>query len=287
MTKRTTLIFFYLCIGFAVNAQQDIIDEPIDLLQENDVFFNQKLINPTFLTDSNRVCVDYVAYEKILENTIRNGGFSVSGETCLSSNSIGLNVDFRKFWHYRHRSLTASFKHKFTLKNKSVFDIGLNLGLLQYDLNPFNPFIDLSIDTEPVWAGIPLINLGMAYKYRNHSFALSYDMLSTTVSSGFAERDLKKTGIIASYRSYFKVTNRFMLSPELYGCFQSDEKYGIVAIKFNYFNKLSGGILYNTKESIACQLSVIILKRIKFGYSIGSCKSNTINLYSLNLGLII
>jgi hypothetical protein len=295
MTKRSTLIFFYLFIGLVVNAQQEPLYEPIDLLQEKDVFFNQKLINPTFLTDSNKVYVDYVAHEKILENTLRDAGFSIFGETCLSSNSFGLNIDFRTLGAYKNRSLTASFKHKFIFKHKSIFEIGLNLGVSQlenlgysqYELKFLNSFSEINIGSKPNWIEIPLINLGLAYKYRNHSFGLSYDMLSTTVSSGFSERDLKKTGLIASYWGHFNVSNRFILIPELYGCFHSDEMYGIMAVKFNYFNKLTGGITYNTKESITCQLSVLILKRIKLGYSIGSYKSNTINLYTLNLGLKI
>jgi hypothetical protein len=279
MIKNTALIFLNIFIGLTLNAQY----QQMDLLQNNDVFLNQKLINPTFLTDSNKVHINYVAFKPWRGYFETKKGFFISGETNLSNNSLGINYDYEGLLTLKNRTLTASLKHNFRLKNNSRIDIGLNLGWFQYKLNR----IEGLDEGEPFWIGNPIVNFGVAFKLKNHRLGLSCDILRTP-PFGYLIRYDRKGGIIASYQGIFKITNRLVLSPELYSCFHSDEIYGILAIKLNYLNKFFCGILYNTKTSNAIHFSTIILKRIKLGYSYSLIsKIYMEKSHALNLGLIL
>ena len=275
MKKWISILILNLLLNLHGFAQQSepLSDSFIQLLQNKDVFFNRKLINPTNLTDSNNYLINIGAQlEWIGSENNSNNGFFVSGERNLSSfnSSVGLNLDYRNLGYFQHRSLNASYKYILKFDNETVLNLGINLGVWQYRYyySGFSSQIPHSLATdETVWYNSPLLDFGISYKYKNQRLRLSYNnMLNSNMELGDSDIFLRLKGTIANYQGIFNINKKISIIPELFGCFNSNENYGIIACKVNYSKIISGGLLYNTKESLGIYFSGLIKNRFKIGY---------------------
>jgi type IX secretion system PorP/SprF family membrane protein len=275
MKKWISILILNLLIGLYGFGQQSepLSDSFIELLQNKDVFFNRKLINPTNLTDSNNYLINIGAHlEWIGSEDNPKNGFFVSGERSLPSvnGSVGLNIEYRNLGYFQHRSFNASYKYILEFDNETVLNLGVNIGIWQYryHYSGFNTQIPFPIALdETVWFNSSLLDIGASYKYKNQTLRLSYNnIINSNMKLGDSDNFLRLNGIIANYQSIFNINKKISIIPEVFGCFDSNDNYGIIACKLDYYNVISSGLLYNTKNSLGIYFSGLIKNRFKIGY---------------------
>ena len=280
---------FIAYIGLGQQIQSNLANE-IGSLQNMETFLNRKLINPTNLTDSNNFIIDIAIHEQLIINKKASNGFFLSGETGLESNkcSFGITIDFNNNGLLQNRSILSSIKYNLINNTISRFELGLNLGLGQTRMDASSLMYSQDPLTESEytshWQTNPIIDLGINYKYKTQSFRISYNSVLNGSTNSTAFR-----GLILNYQSTFTVSGKVTLTPDIYGCLNSENTYGILTLKLNYNKRISCGLLYNTKNSSGFLISGIIKKRVKIGYyyNMLDIDHQTFNSHCINLGLII
>lgn len=276
-------------IGLCQQMQSNLANE-IGSLQNMETFFNRKLINPTNLTDSNSFIIDLGIHEQLIGNKKASNGFFLSGETGLQSNncSFGINIDFNNNGLLQNRSIISSIKYDLIINTNSRFALGLNLGLGQTRIDASSLMYSQDPLTESEytskWQTNPILDLGINYKYKIQSFRISYNRVLNGSTNSTVFR-----GLILNYQSTFAVSRKVTLTPDIYGCLNSENTYGIVTLKLNYNKRISCGLLYNTKNSSGLLISGMIKKKVKIGYYYNMLNINhqTFSSHCINLGLII
>jgi type IX secretion system PorP/SprF family membrane protein len=292
-------ILALICINsFAICQQSYIFTNTLNLVDNKEVLFNRSGVNPSHLTDSGKILVDFNIHEQWLGLKESNNGLYLKGETGLlpKNISVGILFDFEKSGLLEQRSIIAGSKKRISIGLNSSIDIGLNIGFRQARMDLTGlimPQPDSLIDGETKWSNFPIIDVGVVYNFKNQHVGFSYKNI---VNSKFEflsnEYNLGQSGIIADYQGLYAISNRISLIPEIYGCFTSTRHYAIVVGKIRFKNILSLGLLYNTNNSYGFLINWIIIKKITIGYFYEYEQNKVIDSqvygsHGLNLGLII
>jgi hypothetical protein len=217
------LILFNENLGFGQQSEP-LSDSFIELLQNKDILLNRKLINPTNLIDSNKCLIDIGTHLQSIRTENPKNGFFVSSETKLSSlkSSVGINIEFKNLGYFQHRSFIASYKYQLEFKNKTMLNVGCNLGIWQYKYDYTGFYSPIIFPIEDGWINSPLLDMGISYKYKNQTLGLSYNnIINSNMKLGNTNNYLKLNGLIVSYHGVFDISKRISFIPELYSCFDS------------------------------------------------------------------
>lgn len=269
-------LLFFVSIFFTsiVIGQQSekLSNSYLNLFENKNIFFNNNLINPTFLTDSTNYFIDAGAQIESISQENSNNGYFVSVESRLPQvkGSVGLNIDYRHLGYFNHRSFNISYKYNIEINNKTFFNFGFNVGVWQfkYDYDGFNTYIPFPIPIdEPVWYTSPLLDIGISFKYNTHKIGFSYNnLLYKNMELGNTDNYLRLNGFVVSYQNVFNINTKLKVYPEIYGCVDFKDNYGIATLKIAFLDFLNWGILYNTNKSFGVYFSGLIKKRFEIGY---------------------
>jgi type IX secretion system PorP/SprF family membrane protein len=294
MTKNLILLLF-LFTTIIARGQQDLNFSRIDFFQDMDdlnVINNPQMINPTLLSDTNKFIGKLNLYARWLGIDGSPTKTTASVQTKFSAISLGLNLDIKKFGSNTYRSLTSNIKRNWRINQKSGIDIGANLGIIQYKYWASDLFFDGGEEKSFL---TPSIDLGFKYKINGHSLGVCYNFISTDITSyqtgGLYSYSIQKAELITSYQKSFNLSDKLIITSGLWGFFQSDLRYGIVALDLDYFNRIKIGMMYNTREVLTFHLSTIIKKRFNIGYLVSYNVSNhapySSGTHNINLGFIL
>ena len=301
MIKKFSLILILISFSksFGICQQSsDINSNTLDFVDNKDVLLNRFSFNPSLLTDSNKILVDFLVHDQWIGSLESNSGFFLKGETGLLSKNIsfGLLLDYKQYGLFEHRSIIGGVKKGISIGSNSIIDLGLNLGLLQSRMDVSGlilPQPDPLIDGKTVWSGFPIIDFGVLYRFKNQNVGLSYkNLIDRKYEFQSSEYMLRQNGLIANYQGVYSLTDKINVTPEIFGCFSSTESYAIVLGRVSYKNFFSAGLLYNSNNSYGFLISGTLFKRVKIGYFYDyetekAYNNQTIGSHGLNLGLIL
>ena len=301
MNKKISLILILIAFSksFGICQQSsDINSNTLDFVDNKDVLLNWFSFNPSLLTDSNKILVDFLVHEQWIGSSESNSGFFLKGETGLlpKNISLGLLLDYKQYGLFEHRSIIGGVKKRISIGSNSNVDLGLNLGLLQSRMDVSGlilPQPDPLIDGKTVWSGFPIIDFGVSYRYKNQNAGLSYkNLIDKSFEFQSSEYELRQDGLIANYQGVYSVSDKINIISEIYGCFSSTDNYAIIVGKVSYKNYISAGLLYNSNNSYGFLISGTLFKRVKIGYFYDYEQDKVYNnqkvgSHGLNLGLIL
>ena len=296
MIKKNSLIIILIVFikSFGICQQSsDINYSTLDFVENKEVLLNRFSFNPSLLTDSNKLLVDFIVHEQWIGSK-SNNGFFLKGESGLlpKNISLGLLFDYKQYGLFEHRSIIGGVKKGISMGSNSTFDFGINLGFLKSRMD-VSGLTWPPIDGKSVWSGYPIIDLGVSVKFKNQHAGLSYkNLIDRKLEFQSAEYELIPNGLIADYQGVYLISKNISFISEVYGCFASPDSYAIIVGKVSYNNFISAGLLYNTNNSYGFLISGIFFKRVKLGYYYDYetdkvYNNHIIGSHGLNLGLIL
>jgi hypothetical protein len=292
MNNKILISISILFVGLSGFSQQfpNISKYRVYLLQDRDVLFNPKAINPTSLGDSNLLYLSSNLEFDRLKNPGMDYFFSCESNLKSIHSSFGLVFDVKNLG-LKQRSLISSYKYRFRLGDKSNMSVGINIGMWKFKLNTpyFDDIDNVFYESENNWGYSPIINIGTSYTYQRHHFGLSYNVFSSKLVSTISEINMRPSGLIINYSPEFAYNADISIVPNLNYCIDSEDNYGIFSFAVDYRNKISCGMLFNTKNAFGLYISGIFLKRINLGYLIDyrEMYNTYMGFHTLNLGILI
>lgn len=268
----------------------------LNLVHNRDVFLNPVMINPTQLTDSNTLNVDFILHQQWLGAIDPNQGVSVKGETGIIKKrlSFGLLLDYKELGLTDHRSAIGSAQKGFSLGGYSKLKFGLNFGLWQSRPDGLDLIFqdsDPLIESHQTWQSTPVIDLGVHYQFKKQNFGISYNNILAKSQSAPIAYYVRSRCVIINYQGIYSLSNSIFMVPEIITAISSDDNCTFLAAKVVYRNMITCGLLYNTENAFGLLLSGTIFKKVKIGYYIdyaskGPFKQET-GAHGLNLGVML
>lgn len=289
------LTYFFL-YGFSQPAP--IIDFQLNLINENDFFFNRQFINPSFVNDSSKFQADVISHEKWVANPSEpfDQVFLINHKLACINSSVGVISKFTSNSIYDNQIYKLNYIKTFELSDKSKIKLGINFGFSRLKLESDNSIVLNSHPYyifSPYWSNNINLDLGFTYTYLNHNVGVSFlDIFEPrfyiyNISSPYIHRSL-----LVSYSPIIKINETFKLVPEIIFIKNSEYHNFVINAKILFKNKFTAGLIYDNRftKNYGLMVSGILFKYMDFGYIFDLSlpnQSNRFGYHSLKLGIII
>lgn len=242
MIKRFTVLFLTFLILQNISAQ---FGDPVlyekEIFRNKDIFFNRKLINPTLITNQEKLHIN-TGIRYSYNQGFNDYNLSTEFTAMKIKSSFGITGDITSYYsNVNNKYSTLRFSYAFfkQLSNNSEFGIGINLGISEYHISDPQPtFNDASNNKETT----PFYQFGLLYKLTKHTIGLSYKINESKHSDANLDFSYMPKMLAIHYSYDYNISDNFSFSPEIIGEINSNSTKGIAIIKLNYASKTKAGL---------------------------------------------
>lgn len=260
-----------------------------EIFQNRYVFLNRKFINPALISNQGKLRFDmglsYNGYMGVNDLYLSNE-FAIKS---INSN-FGLTVDSKNYSTSdinRYNSYTFSYSYDKKLNENSGIQIGLNLGLTQYNIIQPQPSWGTSQETGIKNA--PFSQIGAIYYSNNHTIGISTKPNESKITETNPEFIYLGRALTVNYSYKHSFSDKLSIYPEIIVDYSYHELKGVAAIRLNYSKKILSGLLYTTKNDIGFYFQGYLGDHFAIGYYLDgiSPKNWNMNIYSHSLNFTL
>ena len=273
--KRFILVNLFSFLVFSAFSQQGIIwTYPSTIINENDIFFNKQIINPSTINDTFKVQTDFIAHQQWLgyENSPNYLEFLFNGHLNFLNSYMGVISKSSTYGPIKDQRLKFNITSAFSFNEKSKIRFGINFGLSRFKIftdqleltNISDPYYAINID----WKYNPNLDLGLTYSFLNQNIGIScLDCLTSKLYFGNLSTTLAQRTYTFNYFSTIKINSFINLLPEIYVLKYSAEHDYAINCTVQFKNILKTGLLYDYRnKSCGIMVSGLLFKYFDLGY---------------------
>jgi type IX secretion system PorP/SprF family membrane protein len=269
MKKSSCIIISYLLINtISLFSQQapELRDNMVSEFEGSDIYFNRKIINPAFNTDTTFLKSNILSYNRLQGIPEARESKTLSTEIHFSKLNNSWGIDFGRLSENKIKSyqFRTNFCQGININKASNLYVGINAGVYKFRNSEYDNSFFISKED---WIIAPLFDLGLTYQFTYNTLGFSYcNMVNTKYIRITEEYDFIKNNINFSYQYNLKINENFILKPEVLISYDFDRATTFLNAMLLYKRNLSFGINYNTNEALDIMISGIVFKYLALGY---------------------